>query len=1159
MIAAAAGHAGEPERAQAQSAPVMAGAASVDASWHVGASAGQYAGDCFNPENVPPDPSQQCTAVDPVNGNYDPTAHSFRRRPSYGMQSRLSARAIVVKPTGGAPIAVVKTDMYIPQDLLYRRAAQLLEQEGDCGVTRSTLTMTASHDHSSPMYSSTSWGVWAFQDAFDIRFYDYMSRRIFMAVERACDDLVPARIGASVGQFDKTHRHSFGPAVADDNTPAGYPYEDIDKDLTVIRFDDISDPSNPRPLANLVNWSGHPEFLNGNDLISADYIAPVERMTDRATGALTIWTQGAVGTAEPERSTNHPIQERLEFPHREYAQADYAGRLLSDAIVDVWEDVETPGGDPREVPFASSLEVSMIDRWYPGPFSHPYPGVSNCRSDKGLQGNPQLPVVGLPTCQGSGQNLQAALLGFSAGLGLPVEDVPTPDNDPGLDTDDFQALGIPVPENYSAPSYTGLQEDIDIHLQGIRLGEIYLPICSCEQWFDQSENIETRTDKIAGNEYLGYDWSAQCTDNGDTPRTWTCPNPENPSSSLTVSDGRYQRMRAQVRNDASGWNDAQNAPYAESESDNPAECSQPAAIPPNCIWGNYTHDDDAASAALGYTLTVPISMANDYNGYIATYREYQRGDHYRKSLTAWGPHSSDYMASRLVTIGRQLRSPAVVLPTDQIQEQVLVAKAATDTAVNDARAQALGTAAEQLIPRYEDALPDEAEAGRSVDQPDAIERFGAAFFTWNGGSNYTDDPVVGVQRQTAGGWRDFADQSGEIPVTLEFPQAEDGPAYLQDDQQWRWTAHFEAFVAPFDTGSDDRATPAGTYRFVVDGLRRSGGEAVPYHLESEPFDVRPWSGITAEDFRREDDGTLSFRIGPRSRYDVPAGGDENARPVAPLGNGPAIPDVEIGPIDYPDAYQSPARFIDHKRYARRDPAAPGDESRLEWFCFACSFRPWIDAGDATTADVTIVDANGTATVPARQIGDRWVTDDVLQGGQTAFVEVGGVQDQYGNYNGARSAVVSLGGPPPPPLPPESKPPTPPPGPGVPPGVGGETPGGYTEGGRCQAETAGTAAADKLFGTKGSDLLRGFGGRDRLSGGAGRDCLRGGAERDRVKGGAGDDLLAGGRGSDLLRGGRGDDDIRAARGRGDFVDCGPGSDRVTVGRRDVTRGCERIVE
>ena len=47
-------------------------------------------------------------------------------------------------------------------------------------------------------------------------------------------------------------------------------------------------------------------------------------------------------------------------------------------------------------------------------------------------------------------------------------------------------------------------------------------------------------------------------------------------------------------------------------------------------------------------------MANDYNGYIATYREYQRGDHYRKALTAYGPHSSDYLATRLANMGRAL-------------------------------------------------------------------------------------------------------------------------------------------------------------------------------------------------------------------------------------------------------------------------------------------------------------------------------------------------------------------------------------------------------------------------------------------------------------------------------------------------------------------------
>ena len=77
-------------------------------------------------------------------------------------------------------------------------------------------------------------------------------------------------------------------------------------------------------------------------------------------------------------------------------------------------------------------------------------------------------------------------------------------------------------------------------------------------------------------------------------------------------------------------------------------------------------------------------MANDYNGYIASYREYQRGDHYRKALTAWGPHSSDYLASRLVAMGGHLNG-GPNLPTELGQEKVTA-----DVALNDQRADKLG-------------------------------------------------------------------------------------------------------------------------------------------------------------------------------------------------------------------------------------------------------------------------------------------------------------------------------------------------------------------------------------------------------------------------------------------------------------------------------------
>jgi hypothetical protein len=936
---------------------VRAGAAAVDASWHVGASAGQYAtdGSFVGAHGV------------------DPTTHSYRKSASYGIQSRLSARALVVEGADGNRIALVKNDLYIPQDLLYRRTAQLLEQ-GDSGISRSNLTMAVTHDHSSPFYSSTSWGAWAFQDVYDVRFFDYYAKRMAEAVEQAADRLVPVRIGASVSTFDKTHRHSYGPEVADDGTPAGYPNSETDHDLSVVRFDDVSDPSHPKPLANLVNFSLHPEMLSGNDLISADYVAPMQRMVDRETGGVTIYTQNAVGTAEPERSTYHSMHERLEFTHREYAQAEYAARLMSDAIVDTSRDVErqTPERPDKFVPFQDNPVVANEDRWFPGPTSHPYPGVSNCRTDKTVNGDVQFPVAGLPDCENAQGGLKA--LADIFGIDDPPEP-PTVPVDPGISTDDFQALGIPLPENYSAPSYTGLEEDVSIHLQAFRLGEILFTVCSCEQWFDQSRNIKTRTDKQQGNEWHGYNWAAQCTYNGDLAGTWTCPDPRNPSASLpAIPTKNFLKMKAQVNNHANGWNDLEYLPWAESEPTDPTK-----------IKGNYTHSE--LSPGVGYGLTVPISMANDYNGYIASYREYQRGDHYRKALTGWGPHSSDYLATRLVGMAGELNG-GPLLPNDLGQQKVTA-----DVALNDQRADKLGEIGETSVKAYEAALPDDGGSAGVLQQPGDIERFAATFFKWNGGSNFTDNPHVKVQRLQDGGWADFAGQSGEIPVTLEYPQGEDVPSYLQGGHEWRWTAHFEAFASNFETIEGFRATPEGDYRFVVDGLRREGRQVVPYHLESKAFAVRAWDGITVDGIKLDGTGHVEFDVGPRRTLTVSSGG-------------PTI-QAEIGPIDYPDSYSSPIPFIKNERQAFRDPAAPGVASKLEWYCFRCSFRPWADVGRPQSAYVTIVHADGSRerVQAVEQSPGSFALERPLSAGERAFVAAGDVRDAYGNLNGADSPAV----------------------------------------------------------------------------------------------------------------------------------------------------------
>jgi len=132
--------------------------------------------------------------------------------------------------------------------------------------------------------------------------------------------------------------------------------------------------------------------------------------------------------------------------------------------------------------------------------------------------------------------------------------------------------------------------------------------------------------------------------------------------------------------------------------------------------------------------------------------------------------------------------------------------------------------------------------------------------------------------------------------------------------------------------------------------------------------------------------------------------------------------------------------------------------------------------------------------------------------------------------------------------------------------------------------SGTSFGDRLQGRAGRDLLRGFAGDDCLEGGDGRDVLDGGEGADRLAGGGGHDRLLGGFGPDTLRGGlgedalvggpggdqlfpgpardrvdagEGDDTVDARDGIRENVDCGRGSDRARVDRRDRVRGCERV--
>ncbi len=203
-----------------------------------------------------------------------------------------------------------------------------------------------------------------------------------------------------------------------------------------------------------------------------------------------------------------------------------------------------------------------------------------------------------------------------------------------------------------------------------------------------------------------------------------------------------------------------------------------------------------------------------------------------------------------------------------------------------------------------------------------------------------------VERETAPEvWTPFADQSGEVPVRVQFPQGVPGVLRTYVGlQEWIWTASFEAYTAfPARLGG----TPLGRYRFCVEGVARQSFGDAPYAFCSEPFTVAPWDGIAIA---------------------APSVDAAEIRFTAPE-------------VVYPRSYADGFPFI-----------ADNNSPRL---CDTCTFRPWAQRGRFERAEVEVIRANGGGETLAAscdaQGSCRVVT--TLAAGDRATVRV---YDQDGN-------------------------------------------------------------------------------------------------------------------------------------------------------------------
>jgi len=877
---------------------IRAGVGVVDMTPDVGYCAGQY---CEYATD---------TLGGLIKGDFDPFLTHKLKHASSGVQSRLTARAIVIEDRNGKRIALLKTDNYLAQDMLLRRVGQLLAR-GDSGIGYEQILYHVTHDHSSAYSATLAIGLFVFEDVFDARFFENQARKMAEAIETAAANLKPARMGATQIHHRVYKGNVVRLATASDGTPAGYPLEYNDHGLVVMRFDDLSDPQHPKPLAAWVNWGEHPESLEPYNLHSADYLAPLERFIQRDLGVPLVFSQGDVGSAE--NSADHaellddaaricghwpedaeapgddhcpPGQGVLrDWNHHGYVQTERNVRFLADDIEKAWRQI---GDGDAIIPLSGDFDVDFRNAWIPGPLSHPLPTISNCSTELTLDGDLGIPALGLPDCQRTGLPGDNALSGATARLYATLK-----------------AEGVPLPDHYSAPGVGIVEENLRLHLQVFRIGDIVLASCACEPQSDLILNLESRLNDTRGDIYDGFDWACLLPEFRDDPayvpacaiqkRYFDPADPENNPEQIpgdNFAPDAIAHLRAQVHNDARGWDAPAYALSAESE---------PPALAD--IKGNFTREEIQDLGAPGYRLAVGVGHAGDYNGYTISYREYMSRDSYRKALTSYGPHTADYMVTRLVRMAAAMQGGAELAP------EPLDILASVDELRQQTEAMAVGAASGAAYTAWNAGMPNDAGTPEPVEQPADITRFAAATFRWRGGSTAADNPRVVVERETAADqWQPYADQSGEVPVRVEFPDGVSGVLRTYVGlQEWIWTAAFEAYSAfPARLGS----TPPGRYRFCVEGRARQAFAFAPYAFCSEPFAVAPWNGLGVKNLLVDDGGV---------RFDTD--------------------------LAYPRSYEDSAfSFIADNGSAR--------------ICDTCTFRPWARAGQFDHAELEIQHASG---------------------------------------------------------------------------------------------------------------------------------------------------------------------------------------------------------
>ncbi len=260
-------------------------------------------------------------------------------RPAEGVHDRIFAKALVVSD-GRQKFAIVTVDIVgFPPTL----KPALVEQLSG-GWSPSQIMLLPSHSHTSIEMNAIN-PLNTFQvpqlGIYNARVHEFVMERLVNVVREAERQVVEVSLGTTTNSIAGWNRNRRGGSVTDN-------------DLTVTRID----TTKGRPLAVLVNFTAHPTFMSGEDMLfSGDWPGHLQRTIESLVGegVTAMYYNGAEGDQAP-------VGRPDAGPSR-WERAERYGRDLAIVAWKQWQATKTS----VDVPFSyHSHSIALPERtWHP--------------------------------------------------------------------------------------------------------------------------------------------------------------------------------------------------------------------------------------------------------------------------------------------------------------------------------------------------------------------------------------------------------------------------------------------------------------------------------------------------------------------------------------------------------------------------------------------------------------------------------------------------------------------------------------------------------------------------------------------------------------------------------------------------------------------------